>query len=134
MNLGFKVASYRMPLAEQPLSAMHKRYQIDIPSDEIKREVFGSGEVYITKAMTIDIGYRRQGGSLGRGDRRQAAEDSNDDIDAIVQSVTDPNFYDSENTGIRMVHYVGSDVLVDEPRRLIKRMRFELEVRYQNSI
>ncbi len=126
----FKPSRYRFTLDKEADSAVDGTYYLGINDAGPVQRWFGRGENVWRATVVVQLGFHRGGGDKGghRGeDRRSVLGAAANDCMKVADVCSNPENYDSENSGIRRVTFVRLERAFDLAHSEIWQVIFDVE-------
>lgn len=101
-------AGHRFTLEREPLPVHDGDYFLDVEAVSPGMRNRVAGEAYWEATVVVRVAYSRGGGDAAAGDRQSVMRDGLGDAMRLSDVVENPSTYDSSNTGISEVRYLGA--------------------------
>ena len=124
----FRLSPSRFTFEKEPEGGRDGTFRVELSDLTGLRPLHGIGDaIRMASDLAVQVAYFRGGGDLGGGDRKSLNRRALDDMLDIADACESDTTYDSENTGIRVVRFLGFERLMDLERAEIWQARFGVE-------
>jgi hypothetical protein len=109
----FEAIDYRYPMDKQPTGAVQGKYALRAPAPKPERAEYGTGEVFRSVELAVELGYVQGGGDANDGDARSVMELATTDAVNLSDTIENPNNdgYNRDVTGIREINFLGAEMV-----------------------